>query len=59
MQNDSATVQTLAQLAAALADRFELMGVTDVADEQLLERLRKQIETVRAESGAAPPRSDH
>jgi hypothetical protein len=53
MQNSSATVQTLAQLAAALADRFELLGVVSEADEQLLERLRKQIETVRAESGAA------
>jgi hypothetical protein len=59
MQNDSATIQTLTQLAAALADRFELLGVVSEADEQLLERLRKQIEAVRAESGAAPPRSDH
>jgi hypothetical protein len=53
MQNDSATVQTLAQLAAALANRFELMGVTDEADEQLLERLRKQIEAV-SESSVPP-----
>jgi hypothetical protein len=50
MQNDFATVQTLAQLAAALADRFELLGVISEADEQLFERLRKQIEAVRAES---------
>jgi hypothetical protein len=59
MQNDFATVQTLAQLAAALADRFELLGITDEADEELLERLRKQIEAVRGESGAAPSQSDH
>jgi sigma54-dependent transcription regulator len=58
MQNDSATVLTLTQLAAALADRFELLGFIDEADEHLLERLRKQIAAVRVESGAAPSRSE-
>ena len=54
MQNDSATVQTLAQLASALADRFELLGISDKKDEELLGRVREQIQAVRAESDAAP-----
>jgi hypothetical protein len=41
MKNDFSTVQTLAQLAAALADRVELLRVVSEADEQLLERLRR------------------